>query len=117
VIQAPEFARRDQNERASSSRRWGEPERTCWFPDSRRCSPGGIFRGSNEEERQNAALALAWLGTPAAVAVLNRELGSNRDNVRRAVELALEAVRSAAMGSGKGGADDESAAAAPGGES
>jgi hypothetical protein len=40
-------------------------------------------------------MALAWIGTPAAHAVLNREVTSIREEVRRAVEQALEAVRKA----------------------
>ena len=48
----------------------------------------------------NAALALAWLGSPKAIEVLNRELTSKREPVRKAVESALETVRSAAVGSG-----------------
>ena len=51
----------------------------------------------NEEERLHAALAMAWLGTPAALAILNREIQSKRDPVRRAVETALAAVRKAAL--------------------
>ena len=57
---------------------------------------GGLFRGGNEEERMNAALSLAWLGTPKAIEVLNRELQSKREPVRKAVEAALETVRSSA---------------------
>jgi HEAT repeat protein len=56
---------------------------------------GGLFRGTNEEERMNAALALAWLGTPKAIEVLNREHQSKREPVRKAVESALETVRNA----------------------
>ena len=58
------------------------------------------MRAANEEERMNAALALAWLGTPAALELLNRELKSKRDVVRKAVESALDTVRSAALKSG-----------------
>jgi hypothetical protein len=45
----------------------------------------------------NSALALAWLGTPGALEVLNRELQSKREPVRKAVESALETVRKSAM--------------------
>jgi len=44
----------------------------------------------------NSALTLAWLGTPKAIEVLNRELISKREPVRKAVEAALETVRNAA---------------------
>jgi len=44
----------------------------------------------------NAALALAWLGSPKAIEVLNHELTSKREPVRKAVESALETVRNAA---------------------
>ena len=56
----------------------------------------GLFGGGNEEERFHAALALAWIGSPVSLAVLNRERDSKRDPVRRAVEGALEALRAAA---------------------
>ena len=118
VIQAPEFARRDQNERRLFFEALGKAGSDVLAPRlAEMLTKGGIFRGNNEEERQNAALALAWLGTPAAVAALNRELEGNRDNVRRAVDLALEAVRTAALESGKGDADSDSVASVPGAES
>ena len=47
------------------------------------------------------ALALAWLGTPKAIEILNRELQSKREPVRKAVEAALETVRNAAATRGK----------------
>jgi hypothetical protein len=40
---------------------------------------------------------MAWLGTPAALKILNREIESKREPVRRAVETALAAVRNAAI--------------------
>ena len=71
----------------------------------------GLFRGPNEEERFSAALALAWLGTPKALEVLNRELQSKKEQVRRSIETALETVRNAALGKGaKGPADDDAPA-------
>jgi HEAT repeat protein len=58
---------------------------------------GGLFSSGNEEERLHSALALAWLGTPAALKVLNREIESKREPIRRAVETALASVRKAAQ--------------------
>jgi HEAT repeat protein len=58
---------------------------------------GGFFRRGDDDERYHAALALAWLGTPQAIDVLDRELKSKREPVRGAVERALEAVRRAAQ--------------------
>jgi len=115
AIQAPEFARRDQNERRVFFEALGRAGSDALIPRlTDMLTKGGLFRGTNEEELQNAALALAWLGTPVAVAVLNRELESKRDAVRRAVDLALEAVRSAALGSGKGRAGNDAIGAESG---
>jgi hypothetical protein len=61
---------------------------------------GGLFRTGNEEERFHAALALVWLGTPTALAVLHRELQGKRDVVRKAVDAALQVVRAAAQREG-----------------
>ena len=58
---------------------------------------GGLFRSGNDEERLHAALALAWLGTPSALQVLNREITSKREPIRKAVETALSAVRNAGL--------------------
>ncbi len=106
ATQAPEFARRDG------------PERRAFFEALGRCGSdtlvpkletmltrGGLFRAGNEEERFNAALALAWLGTPTALAVLHREVEGKRDVVRRAVEAALQAVRAAGQLEGAQSAD------------
>jgi len=70
---------------------------------------GGLFRsGGSDEERLHAALALAWLGTPASIAVLEREMGSKRDMVRKAVETALASVRSAGLGRAEGAREEDS---------
>jgi HEAT repeat protein len=103
VIQSPEFARRDSSERRAIFEALGRAGSDAQVPKlEEMLIRGGLFRQSNEEERAHAALALAWLGTPVALAVLNREIASKRDPVRRAVEQALEAVRSAGQ-SGHGG--------------
>jgi hypothetical protein len=64
---------------------------------------GNMFGAGNDEERYHAALTLAWLGTPAALALLDRELQGKREGVRKAVEAALTVVRNAGMGSRAGG--------------
>ncbi len=97
AIQAPEFVRRDQNERRVFFEAVGKSGSDPFVPRLHEMlTRGGIFRGGNEEERMNAALALAWLGSPKAIEVLNHELTSKREPVRKAVESALETVRNAA---------------------
>ncbi|HEY3156171.1 MAG TPA: HEAT repeat domain-containing protein [Candidatus Eisenbacteria bacterium] len=97
AIQAPEFVRRDQNERRVFFEAVGKSGSDPFVPRLHEMlTRGGLFRGTNEEERMNAALALAWLGSPKAIEVLNHELTSKREPVRKAVESALETVRSAA---------------------
>jgi hypothetical protein len=97
AIQAPEFARRDQNERRAFFEAVGKSGSDPFVPRLQEMlTRGGLFRGTNEEERMNAALALAWLGSPKAIEVLNHELTSKREPVRKAVESALETVRGAA---------------------
>ena len=97
AIHAPEFARRDQNERRVFFEAVGKSGSDPFVPRLHELlTRGGLFRGTNEEERMNAALALAWLGSPKAIGVLNHELTSKREPVRKAVESALETVRSAA---------------------
>ena len=56
---------------------------------------GATSRSGAQEGGKDAALALAWLGTPAALAVLARELESKRPAVRDAVARALDTVRKA----------------------
>src|SRR5688572_14598539 len=99
VIQGTDFTRRDSNERAAFFEALGRCGSDSLVPRLEvMLTKGGLFRsGGNEEERLHAALALAWLGTPSAIAILNREIGSKRDFVRRAVETALASVRSAGM--------------------
>jgi hypothetical protein len=97
AISAPEFAKRDQAERRVFFEAVGKCGSDLFVPRlSDMLSKGGLFRGTNEEERMNSALALAWLGTPKAIEILNRELQSKREPVRRAVEAALDTVRKAA---------------------
>jgi len=98
VIQGSDFGRRDTNERQAFFEALGRCGSDSLVP---RLEPmltkGGLFRSANEEERLHAALALAWLGTPNALAVLNREITSKREPIRRAVEAALSAVRNAGL--------------------
>lgn len=99
AISGPEFARRDHAERRVFFEALGKSGSDSSVPRlSEMLTKGGLFRGTNEEERMNAALALAWLGTPKAIEVLNRELTSKREGVRKAVETALETVRNAGTG-------------------
>ena len=98
AIQTPEFQRRDLRERQAFYEALGragsdgiavklEPLLTA----------GGIFKRGDEDVRFHAALALAWLGTPKALALLDREMKSKREPVRQAVEKALYTVRQAAL--------------------
>lgn len=109
VIQGSEFSRRDSNERAAFFEALGRCGSDALVPRlESMLTKGGLFRsGGNEEERLHAALALAWLGTPGAIAVLNREIGSKREFVRKAVETALAAVRSAGMGRATGAREED----------
>ncbi|HKW51562.1 MAG TPA: HEAT repeat domain-containing protein [Candidatus Eisenbacteria bacterium] len=98
MIQGPDFMRRDSNEREAFFEALGRCGSDTLVPKLEAIlTKGGLFGPGNEEERLHAALAMAWLGTPAALAVLNREIQSKRDPVRRAVETALAAVRKAAL--------------------
>ncbi|TMQ51413.1 MAG: HEAT repeat domain-containing protein [Candidatus Eisenbacteria bacterium] len=112
AIQAPDFAKRDQAERQVFFEALGKCASDAFVPRlSELITKAGLFRGPNEEERFSAALALAWLGTPKALEVLNRELQSKKEQVRRSIETALETVRNAALGKGaKGPADDDAPA-------
>lgn len=99
MIAAPEFAKRDLNERASFFEALGRSGSDSLVPQlSTMLTKGSLFRAGNDEDRYHAALALGWLGSPAALAVLNRELSGKRDSVRKAVEAALTVVRNAGMG-------------------
>jgi hypothetical protein len=106
AIQAPEFAKRDGNERRAFFEALGRSGSDGLVPKLEALlTKGGLFRAGNEEERFNAALALAWLGTPTALSLLHRELEGKRDVVRKAVEAALTAVRAAAQVEGSKQAD------------
>jgi len=99
VIAAPEFARRDLTERQAFFEALGRSGSDALVPQlAATLTKGSLFRSGNEEDRYHAALALAWLGTPTALAVLNRELSGKRDPVRKAVEAALTVVRNAGLG-------------------
>jgi len=110
VIQSSDFTRRDTAERQSFFEALGRSGSDTLVPKLAALLTRGagflVFRSGNEEERLHAALALAWLGTPAALGVLNREIGSKRDNIRKAVETALAAVRNAALRSESPGGDE-----------
>jgi HEAT repeat protein len=110
VIQGADFSRRDSNERAAFFEALGRSGSDALVPRlESMLTRGGIFRsGGSDEERLHAALALAWLGTPASIAILDREIGSKRDAVRRAVDTALASVRSAAMGRAGGSREEDS---------
>ena len=98
VIQGPDFMRRDTNERQAFFEALGRCGSDTLVPKLESIlTRGGLFGSGNEEERLHAALAMAWLGTPAALKVLNREIASKREPVRRAVETALASVRNAAQ--------------------
>ncbi len=108
AISAPDFAKRDMTERRVFFEALGKCASDAFVPRlEEMITKAGLFRGPNEEERYSAALALAWLGTPKALQVLNRELQSKREQVRRAIETALETVRSAALGKSPGNPMDE----------
>lgn len=108
VIATPEFARRDLNERQAFFEALGRSGSDNLVPQlSATLTKGTIFRAGNDEDRYHAALALAWLGSPAALAVLNRELTGKREPVRKAVEAALTVVRNAGMGTRAGRGEEE----------
>jgi len=110
VVSGPEFSRRDSNERAAFFEALGRCGSDALLPRlESMLTRGGLFRsGGSDEERLHAALALAWLGTPASIAVLEREMGSKRDMVRKAVETALASVRSAGLGRAEGSREEDS---------
>ncbi|HKW51551.1 MAG TPA: HEAT repeat domain-containing protein, partial [Candidatus Eisenbacteria bacterium] len=96
VIESPEFAGRDAEERAAFFVAIGRAGSDALVPRLEKVlTRGGLFRSGPEGGRAEAAMALAWIGTPAAFAILNREVTSAREEVRRAVEQALEALRKA----------------------
>jgi len=96
VIESPEFAGRDAEERTTFFVALGRAGSDALVPRLEKIlTRGGLFRSGPEGGRAEAAMALAWIGTPAALAVLNREVTSVREEIRRAVEQALEALRRA----------------------
>jgi hypothetical protein len=100
VIGSAEFAKRDLTERQSFYEALGRSGSDSLIPKlESMLTKGNMFRSGNDEDRYHAALTLAWLGSPAALAVLNRELQGKREGVRKAVEAALTVVRNAGMGS------------------
>jgi hypothetical protein len=111
VIGSAEFAKRDLTERQAFYEALGRSGSDALVPKlESMLTKGGMFRSGNDEDRYHAALALGWLGSPAALAVLNRELQGKREPVRKAVEAALTVVRNAGMGSrsqGKTAGEDE----------
>ncbi|HEU4724661.1 MAG TPA: HEAT repeat domain-containing protein, partial [Candidatus Eisenbacteria bacterium] len=107
TIQAPEFQRRDLRERQAFFEALGRAGSDALAPKLEPLlTKGGMFGGGDDDERYHAALALAWLGTPKAIAVLDRELKSKREPIRVAVEKALATVRHAAAAAAKEAAGD-----------
>jgi HEAT repeat protein len=93
VVESPEFASRDAEERSLFFVALGRSGSDAMVDRLERIlTRGGLFR-TEQGGKKEAALALAWIGTPAAIAILNREVKSVREDVRRSVEEALEAVR------------------------
>jgi hypothetical protein len=94
VIESPEFATREADERTAFFEALGVTGSDTLVPRlEQMLISGAKSRSRAQEGGKDAALALAWLGTPAALAVLARELESKRPTVRDAVARALEAVR------------------------
>ncbi len=94
VIESPEFASREADERTSFFEALGHTGSDTLVPRLEQLLiSGATSRSGTQEGGKDAALALAWLGTPAALAVLARELESKRPAVRDAVARALETVR------------------------
>ena len=117
AIQAPEFQRRDLREKQAFYEALGRAGSDALTPKLEALlTQGGLFKRGDDDERFHAALALSWLGTPKAIAALDREVKSKREPVRQAVEKALTTMRQAALAgkdaaSRPAGIDDESIAA------
>ncbi|HLQ66217.1 MAG TPA: HEAT repeat domain-containing protein [Candidatus Limnocylindrales bacterium] len=112
VIGAADFVKRDLSERQAFYEALGRSGSDALVPKlEKMLTKGNMFGAGSDEERYHAALTLAWLGTPVALAVLNRELTGKREAVRKAVEAALTVVRNAGLGSsraqGKSAGEDE----------
>jgi len=113
VIESPEFAGRDTDERVAFFEALGVTGSDALVPQlERTLTRGGLFQSRNLEGRAEAAMALAWLGTPAALAVLSRAVESRNDAVRRAVTETLEGLRKIKGRKRRGGWEGE----APAGE-
>jgi hypothetical protein len=114
AIQAPEFQRRDLKEKEAFFEALGRCGSDALVAKLHSMlTRGGLFQRGNEDERYQAALALAYLGSPKAIVVMEQELKSRRDAVRSAVERALTTVRQAALAAERGrggGASDLSGA-------
>jgi HEAT repeat protein len=96
VISTPDFGRRDLSERQAFFEALGRSGSDSLLAKLEPIlTKGSLFRAGSDEERFHAALALAWLGSPAALGVLNRELQGKKNDVKKAVEAALAVVRSA----------------------
>jgi len=94
VIESPEFVGRDLDERVAFCGALARTDSDSLIPKvERMLTRGGIFQQAVQGGRMEAAMVLAWLGTPAALDVLSREAKSRNDSVRRAVKEALETVR------------------------
>jgi HEAT repeat protein len=99
VIEAPEFATRDPEERKAFFAAVGRTGSDVLIPRLERdLTRGAWSRSDGSIHRTEAALARAGRGTPAALAVLRREAGSRREEVRQAVGLALQNLRDSSPG-------------------
>lgn len=108
VIESPEFAGRDTDERLAFFQALGATGSEALVPRiEQMLTRGGPFKSGNQDGRVEAAMALAWLGTPAALAILGREVKSRNDAVRRAVTEALESLRRITPSKGRGGWEGE----------
>jgi hypothetical protein len=86
VIESPEFMARDLEERSAFCAALGRAGSDALIPKMERMlTRGGMFQAANQAGRMEAAMALAWLGTPAALEVLGREAKSKNESIRRAV--------------------------------
>jgi HEAT repeat protein len=99
VIESPEFRTRDPEERTAFFEAVGRTGTDVLIPRlTRDLTRGAWSRSGGGIDRSEAALALAWLGTPAALSVLRREAGSRREEIRQAVGRALERLRNPTPG-------------------
>jgi HEAT repeat protein len=94
VIESPEFLTRDLEERVAFCGALARAGSDTLIPKMEQMlTRGGMFQSADPGGRMEAAMALAWLGTPAALDILSREGRSKNGSVRRAVTDALETVR------------------------